>query len=207
MPQPAARGGLAARPDCPLAACPRPGVLRPCSRPSDALPPRLPHAQETVLTKAYAVGANLSGADLTNAVVDRVDFTKANLSGAKLVNAVVTGATFEGANGPAGRWVEGAQGRGHMHALPWCSHRCASSARMPCVHPALPVTRGQRSVYVLIGQRWLFAASSHLPLPPPGADLTGAIFEDALIGSQDAKGLCANPTLQGESRDQVGCRQ
>ncbi|EFN56912.1 hypothetical protein CHLNCDRAFT_51710 [Chlorella variabilis] len=40
-----------------------------------------------------------------------------------------------------------------------------------------------------------------------GANLKDANFEDALIGSEDAKRLCANPTLVGESRDQVGCRQ
>jgi uncharacterized protein YjbI with pentapeptide repeats len=34
--------------------------------------------------QAYAENVNLSGADMTNAVVDRVDFTKANLSGAKV---------------------------------------------------------------------------------------------------------------------------
>ena len=39
-----------------------------------------------------------------------------------------------------------------------------------------------------------------------GADLSGANFEDALIGNEDAKRLCQNPTLTGESRDQVGCR-
>ncbi|GBF99568.1 hypothetical protein Rsub_12193 [Raphidocelis subcapitata] len=40
-----------------------------------------------------------------------------------------------------------------------------------------------------------------------GADLSETNFEDALVGSQDATRLCANPTLTGESRDQVGCRQ
>lgn len=40
-----------------------------------------------------------------------------------------------------------------------------------------------------------------------GTILTGTNFEDALIGSEDAKRLCANPTLVGESRIQVGCRQ
>jgi len=38
------------------------------------------------------------------------------------------------------------------------------------------------------------------------AILEGANFEDALIGSQDAKSLCANPTLKGDSRINVGCR-
>ena len=39
-----------------------------------------------------------------------------------------------------------------------------------------------------------------------GTNLEGANFEDALIGNEDAKRLCANPTLTGESREQVGCR-
>jgi hypothetical protein len=42
--------------------------------------------------QSYAVDSILSGADLTNAVVDRVDFSNAKLNGAKFVNAVVTGA-------------------------------------------------------------------------------------------------------------------
>ncbi len=32
------------------------------------------------------------------------------------------------------------------------------------------------------------------------------IFEDALIGNEDAKKLCLNPTLRGVPRSQVGCR-
>lgn len=39
-----------------------------------------------------------------------------------------------------------------------------------------------------------------------GANLENVDFEDALIGNEDAKRLCLNPTLTGESRDQVGCR-
>lgn len=39
-----------------------------------------------------------------------------------------------------------------------------------------------------------------------GANLENVNFEDALIGNEDAKRLCLNPTLTGESRDQVGCR-
>eukprot|EP00879_Flechtneria_rotunda_P029804 GHRR01032255.1.p2 GENE.GHRR01032255.1~~GHRR01032255.1.p2 ORF type:complete len:167 (+),score=43.63 GHRR01032255.1:171-671(+) len=39
-----------------------------------------------------------------------------------------------------------------------------------------------------------------------GADLSDSIWEDALIGNEDVKRLCSNPTLQGESRLGVGCR-
>ncbi|KAG2486793.1 hypothetical protein HYH03_014592 [Edaphochlamys debaryana] len=39
-----------------------------------------------------------------------------------------------------------------------------------------------------------------------GANLEGSVWEDALIGSQDVARLCVNPTLTGESRIQVGCR-
>lgn len=39
-----------------------------------------------------------------------------------------------------------------------------------------------------------------------GTNLKDTSFEEALIGSEDAKRLCANPTLVGESRDSVGCR-
>lgn len=44
-------------------------------------------------TQAYAVKANFEGADMTNAVVDRVDFTNANLKRVKFINTVVTGAS------------------------------------------------------------------------------------------------------------------
>ena len=37
-------------------------------------------------------------------------------------------------------------------------------------------------------------------------NFTDATFENALIGKEDVKRLCENPTLQGESRLQVGCR-
>lgn len=39
-----------------------------------------------------------------------------------------------------------------------------------------------------------------------GANLEGALFEGALIGNEDAKRLCANPTLTVEGRSDVGCR-
>jgi uncharacterized protein YjbI with pentapeptide repeats len=45
-----------------------------------------------VALQSYAVDSILEGADMTNAVVDRVDFSRAKLKGAKFVNAVVTGA-------------------------------------------------------------------------------------------------------------------
>ena len=38
-----------------------------------------------------------------------------------------------------------------------------------------------------------------------GTNLTNVNFEDAVIGREDAKRLCRNPTLTGDSRDQVGC--
>jgi len=37
-------------------------------------------------------------------------------------------------------------------------------------------------------------------------DLTNADFTDALIGKEDVKRLCDNPTVQDETRMQVGCR-
>ena len=37
-------------------------------------------------------------------------------------------------------------------------------------------------------------------------NLTGATFEDALIGKEDVKRLCENPTVQGETRFQIGCK-
>lgn len=48
--------------------------------------------------QAYAVKANFSGADMTNAVLDRVSFDGANLTNVKFVNAVITGSTFKGAD-------------------------------------------------------------------------------------------------------------
>ena len=72
----------------------------------------------------------------------------------------------------------------------------------------------------LISHRFLLAPS---PLPCSGVNFTNAvitggvgletvtfdsktIFEDALIGNEDAKKLCLNPTLRGAPRAQVGCR-
>jgi hypothetical protein len=79
----------------------------------------------------------------------------------------------------AGSW------RGALH-VPACPS-IASCSQRPCQRPLSPT-----SVTV-----WLCT----------GADLTNTNFEDALVGSQDANKLCANPTLVGESRDQVGCKQ
>lgn len=38
------------------------------------------------------------------------------------------------------------------------------------------------------------------------ANLTGADFEEALLGQEDVKRLCANPTVVGDTRLQIGCR-
>ena len=46
-------------------------------------------------------------------------------------------------------------------------------------------------------------SSAGFPLPRPNAPLLAR----PPARSEDAKRLCANPTLQGESRDQVGCRR
>ena len=61
-----------------------------------------------------------------------------------------------------------------------------SKGRLPS-HAALPVAHRAGSEY-------------------EGTDLTGAQFEDALIGQEDQKRLCANPTVVDETRFQVGCR-
>ena len=39
------------------------------------------------------------------------------------------------------------------------------------------------------------------------ADLTGSDWSDALVGQEDLKRICLNPTLVGESRLQIGCRK
>merc|ERR1712048_278016 len=39
-----------------------------------------------------------------------------------------------------------------------------------------------------------------------GSDMTDAQFEGALIGQEDAKRICANPTLGAEEKANVGCR-
>ena len=57
-------------------------------------------------SQAYAVKANFQNADLTNAVVDRVDFRDADLRGVRFVNTVVTGAQFAGANLEGSVWED-----------------------------------------------------------------------------------------------------
>jgi uncharacterized protein YjbI with pentapeptide repeats len=52
--------------------------------------------QEAVLTKSYAVKSSFEGADMTNAVIDRVDFNYANMKSVKFTNAVITGTEFKG---------------------------------------------------------------------------------------------------------------
>ena len=50
------------------------------------------------MQSAAFFGAQPAGANLTNAVVDRVDFSKANLKNAKFHNAVITGVVFKDAD-------------------------------------------------------------------------------------------------------------
>ncbi|OIW15282.1 hypothetical protein TanjilG_08079 [Lupinus angustifolius] len=58
---------------------------------------------QVVMSKAYAVGASFKSAktksvDLSNAVLDRVNFAKTDLEGAVFRNTVLSGSTFEDAN-------------------------------------------------------------------------------------------------------------
>jgi uncharacterized protein YjbI with pentapeptide repeats len=86
------------------------------------------------MSKVYAPDANFSGANFTNAVIDRATFDGSDMIGTNFTNAVITGVSFE------------------------------------------------------------------------NTDLTDADFTEALVGNEDVKRLCANPTLKGETRLQVGCR-
>ena len=61
-----------------------------------------PHPDASLLEHTTPHPANHSpapaGADLTNAVIDRVAFNGSDFTGARFVNAVITGTTFDGAN-------------------------------------------------------------------------------------------------------------
>jgi uncharacterized protein YjbI with pentapeptide repeats len=72
---------------------------------------------EVVMSKAYAVGADFTGANFTNAVVDRVTFDGANLSNANFYNAVITGATFEGTNLTGAQFEEALIGKEDVKRL------------------------------------------------------------------------------------------
>ncbi|MCJ1423469.1 hypothetical protein MMC29_001352 [Sticta canariensis] len=54
-------------------------------------------AERRLPLQAIATNSSFAGADMTNAVIDRVDFRNADLSGAKFHNTVVTGSVFTGA--------------------------------------------------------------------------------------------------------------
>ncbi len=68
--------------------------LRTCALPQHPHPPLVPnqptgrpvnhHCCPPPATQAYAVQSNFENADMTNAVVDRVNFTGANLKGVKV---------------------------------------------------------------------------------------------------------------------------
>lgn len=83
--------------------------------------------QEAVLTKAYAVRSTFEGADMTNAVVDRVDFSNANLKKVKFINAVITGAIFEGAD------LSGADFEDALIGNEDAKRLCAPAPYHPCV--------------------------------------------------------------------------
>jgi hypothetical protein len=174
------------------------------------------------------VSSKFVDVNLTNAVIDRVVFDKADLSGAKLHNAVVTGSTFEvrarrggGEERSEGR-AGGRRRRRRRRRAGSGRRRLAALARPPFSRPRFPTRTASAH---------LVQARSHGPLQPTattrqhyttknknqnqnppqnqpkqGATLTGTDWEDALIGSEDVKRLCLNPTLTGESRFQVGCR-
>jgi uncharacterized protein YjbI with pentapeptide repeats len=83
-------------------------------------------------TQSYAVSSNLEGADLTNAVVDRVDFTNANLKRAQFVNAVVTGTLFDGADLSETVWEDALIGE-----AVWGGVRAEQSCQPACFMQAL----------------------------------------------------------------------
>jgi hypothetical protein len=126
---------------------------------------------------------------MTNAVVDRVDFDGANLSSVNFTNAVVTGASFKGARASAGLAAAAAAAAraggsgGSARVLPGACAPARSAAG------ASAVARWRR----VAGAWRLQLLTRPLPAPwPPcaGTDLSNTIWEDALIGGQDAKKLC-----------------
>jgi hypothetical protein len=141
--------------------------------------------QEAVLTKAYAVDADFTGADMTNAVIDRVDFTGAKLRSVKFVNAVITGAEFANADLTGADFEDALIGnedakRLCAHPALACMHNmhCAPVESAPSRVALLRCRRGctgfpaARDPWVQQTMRWaLYAAENAVPrsralLPP-----------------------------------------
>lgn len=181
---------------------------------------------------------------MTNAVVDRVDFTNAKLDGAKFVNAVVTGEPHQqgGVHGasatvcPAGK-AGCMHATGSLHCTGFgcpeqlLKHRGSMQNAVvpkpaPLCHPCrgAPAAVHRWTVHLLpdclmlvciarlchvlqeVKLGCLLLVCMHAGTVFDGADLSESVWEDALIGNEDVKRLCSNPTLTGESRFQVGCR-
>lgn len=102
--------------------------------------------QEAVMTKAYAVDANFTGADMTNAVIDRVDFSNTKMQGVKFVNAVITGSEFSGAD------LSGADFEDALIGNEDAKRLCASLPLPPSL-PSLPP-----AVHVLC--MWLYTVAA-----------------------------------------------
>ena len=171
------------------------------SRSQSTLPFR-PHCdtsrdpQEVVLSKAYAVGANFEGADMSNAVVDRTDLSGSNLKGVRFYNTVITGTNFNNADltgadfedaligfEDAKRLCALGSGACSMRSAEALSSQVVHALRPMCVqvcqpHGAWPDARRRwlPRVQVRFCKREIHGIASGLSATPPAAALSCATW-------------------------------
>jgi uncharacterized protein YjbI with pentapeptide repeats len=185
-----ASGALAAA----LAAAALSGAaLLPCPPPARAdfrLPP-IDRKNANRCADAYTGNTIGQANAVSNTVLDLREcvLTKANLSGKTLSGALMSDADFSGAN-----MTEAVLTKAYIVSSKFVGADLTNAVIDRVVFDGADLSGAKLVNAVVTGSTF------------EGATLTGTNWEDALIGSEDVKRLCLNPTLTGESRFQVGCR-
>lgn len=131
-----------------------------------------------------------------NAVSDKLlDLRKCSFKGADLTAKVLSGALLEDADMSGSNLTEAVMSKAYAVDANFSGSNFGSAV----------LDRVDFSRSNLSGASFINAVVTGVIFQD--ANLADTVWEDALVGGEDVKRLCKNPTLVGESRLQVGCRQ
>mmetsp|Transcript_28849 Transcript_28849/g.56164 ORF Transcript_28849/g.56164 Transcript_28849/m.56164 type:complete len:232 (-) Transcript_28849:213-908(-) len=129
-----------------------------------------------------------------NAVSDKeLDLRLCNLNKRNLVGKTLSGGLFQGGTFDETDFTEAVMSKAYAAKASFKSADFTNSVLDRVVFDESDLTGAKFTNAVITGASF------------DGANLSDTTWEDAVIGQQDLKRLCANPTLPAEVREDLGC--
>mmetsp|Transcript_34385 Transcript_34385/g.83203 ORF Transcript_34385/g.83203 Transcript_34385/m.83203 type:complete len:232 (+) Transcript_34385:130-825(+) len=139
-----------------------------------------------------ATGGNNIGQ--SNAVSDReLDLRQCNLQKRNLAGKTLSGGLFQDGTFDEADFTEAVLSKAYAAKASFKNCDFSNSVLDRVVFDGSDLTGSKFTNAVITGASF------------DGANLSGTTFEDSVIGSQDLKRLCANPTLPKEVAEELGC--